>query len=157
MKHLLLMLALMAPQMVMARLGETMEQCDKRYGDVVSQQEIQGLDTKAYKNGAYFMMASFVDGKCCFLVIQTSDAGSLTMDIARAIVKNNIPSAAFLGTNDAGTAWVAKDVGVGMLQRMPSQSGKLGYRLTLFNDVYVKAKAGETGDSIQKRVDALGF
>ena len=157
MKCLILILSLIIPQIAAARLGETMEQCDKRYGDVVAHQEIQGLDTKAYKNGAYFMMASFVDGKCCSLVIQTSDAGSLTMNVARAIVKNNIPSAAFLGTNDAGTAWVAKDVGVGVLQRMPSQSGKLGYRLTLFNDVYVKAKAGETGDSIQKRVEALGF
>jgi hypothetical protein len=63
------------------------EQCDERYGDVVADQKIKGLDSKAYVNGAYFMMASFVDGKCSMLVIESSDTGSLTIEIAGAIVK----------------------------------------------------------------------
>jgi hypothetical protein len=43
------------------------------------------------------------------------------------------------------------------------ESGKRGLRgepvtrLTPFNDVFVKAKAEQPDDSIQKRVNALGF
>ena len=159
MKCLIMILSLMIPQIAAARLGETVEQCDKRYGDVVADQKIKGLDSKAYVNGAYFMMASFIDGKCCMLVIQTPDEKSLTINIAWDIVNNNIREAKYLGTKAAGSAWVTEsDTAMAMLE-----DGKRGprgepvTRLTLFTYAYVKANEGKGGLSMQKKIDALGF
>ena len=60
MKYLVLVLALLIPQMAAARIGETKEQCAKRYGQPI----VAHGDKLFYEAGGYNIIASFFDSRC---------------------------------------------------------------------------------------------
>ena len=87
MKHLLLMLALMAPQMVMARIGETLEQCNERYGEAIKLDK-EGVQAFAiYAKGDFKVRAAFISGVCHALTFERKDGREIndaTLDLLLA-------------------------------------------------------------------------
>ena len=77
MKYLLLILALMIPQMAAARLGETVEQCDKRYGKVAEKDK----SSKIYESKGYRIEVRFQDSVCWCITYRKLDKSLIAQSV----------------------------------------------------------------------------
>lgn len=87
MKYLLLILALMIPQMATARLGETMEECDKRYGETIGVDKAGVGTLVIYAKGDFKITAGFMGDVCHSLIFKRKDGRKIddvTLDLLLA-------------------------------------------------------------------------
>lgn len=77
MRILAIILALLIPQMAAARLGETEEQCDERYGKSTGEIQTYNQDGKWYRKGIYDIAVVFMDGKVAHIRYE-ADADALS-------------------------------------------------------------------------------
>ena len=88
MKYLLLILALIAPQMALARIGETREECDKRYG-VVKIYNSGGEDILSYQKNGIDVYIRMLKGTCQHITYTKADKSSLTeTELAALVIAN---------------------------------------------------------------------
>ena len=74
MKIFTIILALLIPQMALARIGETKEQCDERYGEPTS---VDGV-ARSYQKGAFTIILYIVDGKCHGISYTKTDGSEIS-------------------------------------------------------------------------------
>ena len=94
MKYLLLMLVLIAPQTASARIGETVEQCNKRYGKPVT----KDVNSMSYIVKGYLLTLEFHKSVCDSITYSKTDDSP----IADEVIKNLM--------SKAGKGWVVVGV-----------------------------------------------
>jgi hypothetical protein len=87
---------------VEARLGETMEQCEKRYGKPTSSEEFGGIQGLAFKKNDFTIRVFIINGKCG--MISYEKEGEL---INKPLSKEEIEK--FLSSNSQDFEWEVKD------------------------------------------------
>ena len=99
MKQILLLLLLCAP--AFGRLGETKDECEKRYGKPVT---IDGKIVKYVKND-FVVAIQFVDDKACFLMFTHTDPEKIIGETERdEILKANAGNRQIVNVTNANDA-----------------------------------------------------
>ena len=160
MKYLLLILALMIPQIALARIGETVKQCDERYGKSLGGERFAvGLDKKGYLKGPYIIIAYFVKGVCWQLVFNTEHLGALDTETAEAIVEKNMNKPTYKGQTNAASVWTTQDkTAIATLtKKEDSGDGRPDITLKIWHNNYDKGRFESKKNEAEKKVKGLGF
>ena len=105
MKYLFLILALLGQQTASARIGETIEQCDKRYGKPIAFQDAQGAlvtPTRIYRKGDFEITVFQLNGRCEAMMYTNIVTGKLlSTEIMKFLEANGRGWDLFEGRKDA--------------------------------------------------------
>lgn len=82
-----------------ARIGETLEECIKRYGNPITVDK--DLGTTTFLKEGFVVVVKFTDGKVHSVTIEKHDKGQLKLDFAM----EDVHIAAFLVANSGGQKW----------------------------------------------------
>lgn len=83
-----------------ARLGETAEECDARYGKPTTvEKESDGIPNRTYQYGDFLVKVAFIDGKSVCEEFKKTGKNLLTMEEAQRLLE----------VNKQGSDWVLKD------------------------------------------------
>jgi hypothetical protein len=160
MKGLLLIVALMIPQMAMARIGETLEQCDKRYGDGVEAPSTkEGFEKRAYQKKPFLIIACYMNGKCETIEYATTEKSRLDVDTAKILVGMNLAKPKFMPNPDGSPTglWSCeKKSGVAVLS-VNIEEGKEWVSLGIMSSTYLRANEKHAERKKQEEVDKLGL
>ena len=91
-----------------ARIGETMEEAVKRYGEVVRRETIQGWEFYLFEKNGFHILAHFQDGKIDRILYNRESGEKLTHEEIDTFLKAN--NRGRLMNEDLPYIWVGKDV-----------------------------------------------
>lgn len=88
MKHLVLIIGLLIPQLAQARIGETREQCDKRYGKILSSEAgaIPGETIVGYEKSGYFLNVTLFHNICHSIFYAKTNREKISVEEAKIIM-----------------------------------------------------------------------
>lgn len=94
MKYLLILLLLTVT--ASARIGETMKQCEKRYGRILKLTPLLGLpDAHQYKKGKWEVNIVYLNNICVSITYRKLSKGDIDFHTQANILKSNLPRAVF--------------------------------------------------------------
>ena len=150
MKCLLLILALMVPQIAAARLGEAPEQCNKRYGEIISVDSAGAGALVIYAKGDFKITAGFLGGVCHTLIFQRKDGRKIDDDTLDLLLAKN--SKFKVALDDASQKfWTCDDA------EMPSlaQYRKMKRQLTIVSKAWIEFMKKKTSSDALKATDGF--
>ena len=163
MKIITVILSLLLTQMATARIGETLEECEKRYGagrDFPIDTSSKAVDkVRGYIKMPFMILSYFVDGRCAAIEYRSQFLSKLDTKTANEIVKRNLANTEFIHdpADSEQAVWSCKDDESNATLYVEEIDGKYWAILKILSNEAIAKNKKKKEDDLRKKVDELGL
>ena len=113
---LIIILALLIPQMAEARIGETLAECITRYGEPIDKllaSNSSEIRFAYFTKGGFVIQVDALNGVCQCITYKKNDETAIEAETLKRILSKNHDSWRLIGKGHIGTQWCSQETGLG--------------------------------------------
>jgi hypothetical protein len=152
---MLIILALLIPQMATARIGETMAECIERYGEPIDKPlapNSSEITFAFFTKGGFEIQVDALNGVCQCITYKKKDETATEAETLKLILSKNHDSWRMTKDGLTGTRWCSQETGLGKYTATYLRRGRI---LSITTQQYTDDRDKKKSEKREKSVDGF--